>query len=279
MLEKVLNSENYQKDKYAYSLVDLMKTSDSFEYLTDGEKYLVCRSTRNTPVWVWTKDGLSEYELLEVLEKLESLLDKEKCEQVTSKKELFNLLVDKYKNDLVDDYFMEKENYLQMRCYVCLNPVLNKEVVGYKTRPTLEDLDLLAYFYKCDLEDTLKEKYVKEVSRDDLYEAANKRLNNENFYVWKVDDEVVATASYKVEGDCARLSHVFTDRDHRGKGYAQMLVYDLCMDLKNQGKLPLLYADYDYVPSNKAYQKVGFVDVGDLYNVKLFKNKMKKLTR
>ena len=41
----------------------------------------------------------------------------------------------------------------------------------------------------------------------------------------------------------------------------------------------MLYADADYISSNRAYQKIGFEEVGNLYNVKIGKAKMKKMER
>ena len=38
-----------------------------------------------------------------------------------------------------------------------------------------------------------------------------------------------------------------------------MPCYELCEEVIGQGKTPVLYADADYIPSNRAYQKIGFV--------------------
>lgn len=72
---------------------------------------------------------------------------------------------------------------------------------------------------------------------------------------------------------------VFTNREDRGNGYAGMLCYELCEELIKQGKTPMLYADADYIPSNRAYQKIGFEEVGNLYNVKIGKAKIQKMDR
>ena len=275
MLEKVLNSEEYKKEKTTFSIISLILTSDTLEYYTDGENYLICRSNPNTPIWIWNKDSISEEIVNEILTKLDNMLDEDKVIQITSKEVIFKRLMEKYKDIVVDNYFMQKGNYLQMRAYECNSLIKPKNMVGYKERPTYDDIELLAYFQKCDIEDTIKEEYAKEVTEEQLLETAKKHIDNPNFYVWKVDNKIVATAGY-IDN---RVSMVFTNREDRGNGYAGMLCYELCEELIKQGKTPMLYADADYIPSNRAYQKIGFEEVGILYNVKIGKAKMKKMDR
>ena len=275
MLEKVLNSKEYIKEKTTFSIIGLILTSDTIEYYTDGENYLICRANPNTPIWIWNKDTIDESIVNEILVKLDSMLDEEKVIQITAKEIVFKKVMDKYKDIIVDNYFMQKGNYLQMTAYECNNPIKPKSIIGHKERPTDKDLELLAYFQKCDIEDTIREEYSKEVTEEQLFETAKRHIDNPNFYVWKVDNKVVATAGY-IDN---RVSMVFTNRENRGNGYAGMLCYELCEEIIKQGKTPMLYADADYIPSNRAYQKIGFEEVGNLYNIKIGKAKIKKLER
>ena len=275
MLEKILNNEEYLKEQTTFNIISLILTSKTLEHYTDGENYLICRSNPNTPIWVWNKDDISENKVNEILIKLDNMLDEDNVIQITSKEVIFKKLMEKYKDIIVDNYFMQKGNYLQMRVYECNNLIGPKEIIGHKERPTYEDIELLTYFQKCDLEDTIEEEYVKQTSKENLLEIAKKHIDNPNFYVWKVDNRIVATAGY-IDN---RVSMVFTNRDDRGNGYAGMLCYELCKEIIAQGKTPMLYADADYIPSNRAYQKIGFEEVGNLYNVKIGKAKMKKIDR
>jgi len=275
MLEKILNNKEYLKEKTTFNIISLILTSDTLEYYTDGENYLICRSNPNTPIWVWNKDSISEEIVKEILTKLDNMLDGDKVIQITSKEVIFKKLMSKYKDIIVDNYFMQKGNYLQMRAYECKNLIKPKNTIGYKERPNYDDIELLAYFQKCDIEDTIREEYAKEVTEETLLETAKRHIDIPNFYVWKVNNKIVATAGY-IDN---RISMVFTNREDRGNGYAGMICYELCDELIKQGKTPMLYADADYIPSNKAYQKIGFKEVGNLYNVKIGKVKIKKLNR
>ena len=50
------------------------------------------------------------------------------------------------------------------------------------------------------------------------------------------------------------------------KGYAANLIYLVTNKLLEQGLVPLLYTDYNYFPSNKAYINAGYEDKGILIN-------------
>ena len=275
MLKNILNSEEYKKEKTLFNIISLILKSDTLEYYTDGKNYLICRSSSNTPIWIWNKDNINQVVINEILLKLDGMLDKNNVIQVTSKKIIFDRLMKKYKDLIVDNYFMQKGNYLQMKAYESNKLIKPQNLIGYKERPTEKDLELLAYFQKCDIEDTIREEYSKEVTEEQLYESARRHLENPNFYVWKVNNKIVATAGY-IDN---RISMVFTNREDRGNGYAGMLCYELCEELIKQGKTPMLYADVDYISSNRAYQKIGFEEVGNLYNIKIGKVKINKLGR
>ena len=62
--------------------------------------------------------------------------------------------------------------------------------------------------------------------------------------------------------ETARINTVVTERSRRGHGYAGMLVAEMSRLLLEQGLLPLLYADASNPASNRAYQKIGFEQVG-----------------
>lgn len=266
---EILKSKEFLAEKTTFNLITLIMNSENPEYLTDNKTYLICRSSNITPIWIWTSNDISEEKQEEVLEKLDTLLDDDKVLQVTSKEIIFKKIVDKYQEKITRGYFKEKDYYLHMVTYKCENPVLTKPIIGKKERPTMDDLETLKLFKKHDYEDTLTEEYSSKVTDEHLLTKTLKHINDPNFYVWKVNERIVATASYVEEAEEARISCVFTNRDDRGNGYAGMLVYELCKEIIKKGKIPVIYADYDYLPSNKAYQKIGFKQVGDLYNVKI----------
>lgn len=94
---------------------------------------------------------------------------------------------------------------------------------------------------------------------DDYIKLAQKFVSNPLYLVWRDKNEkLVATATLNINGKYPRVSRVFTDKDERGKSYAKMLVHYLTSEVFKEGKVATLYTDYDYPPSNRCYQKVGY---------------------
>lgn len=55
--------------------------------------------------------------------------------------------------------------------------------------------------------------------------------------------------------------------------YAANLIYSVTNMLLSKGLIPLLYTDYQYIPSNKAYKNAGYEDTGVLINFYMEKSK------
>ena len=68
--------------------------------------------------------------------------------------------------------------------------------------------------------------------------------------------------SYSVVNEQAKINHVYTPNDSRGKGYAANLIYEMTKMILDLGLVPLLYTDYNYIASNKAYINAGYEDKG-----------------
>ena len=62
----------------------------------------------------------------------------------------------------------------------------------------------------------------------------------------------------------ASIGLVYTRKDERRKHYAEHLVYQVTEIVKNEGYIPMLYTDADYVASNACYEKIGYVLRGKL---------------
>lgn len=94
-------------------------------------------------------------------------------------------------------------------------------------------------------------------------------INCEQLLLWKVDGEVCAMAMIAQNiNRVARINSVVTFRQKRGKGYAKMLVADICRRLLDDGVTPMLYADTQNKSSNSVYQNIGFVKTGEVTQYK-----------
>lgn len=101
-----------------------------------------------------------------------------------------------------------------------------------------------------------------------------KRLDRGTYYVWKnKEGKIVAQTSYVVTDGNAKITGMYTLPEERGKGYATDLIYILTNKVLSEGNHVSLYTEYKYIPSNKAYKNVGYVDKDILINFSCRKRK------
>ena len=62
------------------------------------------------------------------------------------------------------------------------------------------------------------------------------------------------------------INRILKKNNVRCKGYAANLIYYLTNEVLAKGYHVSLYTDYNYIPSNKAYKNVGYVDDDVLIN-------------
>ena len=246
---KLINSE---KDKF-YILFKIVSSDDSMLY-SDLDTYLIGQSAPNLPIWIWTKDEFDNYKELEKdLEEL--LVNKEN--KITCKKELCNLLEKEYK---LDDYF-------EMGFLTC-NQLIKPSKQGIFVKPNYSDVTTLAEYWIANE----KEMDKIDISMNDALEEANNWIKEKTFYVLKDNSgKIVCMAGYSTFDDIAKITHVYTPKEERGKGYCKSIIYSLTKKLLEDGYKPMLYTDYNYQASNKAYIGVGYENKEILINCKLVK--------
>lgn len=96
---------------------------------------------------------------------------------------------------------------------------------------------------------------------------ARAHVGSDRLLLWRVDGRAVTMARLAHQNDrYARIAAVVTDRAFRNRGYAKMAVKTLADRLLAQGVTPMLYADARNPVSNRAYQRIGFVETGRVTN-------------
>ncbi len=248
----------FQQERELFYVISLIATGDSPMIHSDLKSYIVARSAPGLPTWIWTQDNLSEEKKKEVEKVLEEFYEKGRND-FTCKKEFYEYLKEKE----------ETSNYLEMgflSCKETINPLKGK---GIFVKPNHEDKVTLAEFWR----QNVKELYNgKVVSQSEALEEVEGWLEGKKFYVLKDNHgDIVSMAGYGVVDDMAKVTHVFTDKEERGKGYCQYLIYSLTKKLLEDGYVPVLYTDYNYASSNHAYKKVGYQDEGYLINFSIEK--------
>ena len=263
----IFNSEEFKKDKYEFSILIKNLPSKTLELYSDEENYVLCRGGLEWPTWIWTKNNLDASLIPEIEEGI-NLYRLDRDTRYTCKRELYELLK-KDNFEGLGDYYMEM-GYLE-----CDKTIPPKQTDGYLDKATLEDKDVLIKFIYNEHKEIGD---IKELTFEEAETNFVKRIEDGNYYVWKNSEgKIVAQANYSIQDGSAKIAGVYTEPDARGKGYAANLIYQLTNKVLAEGHKVSLYTDYGYIPSNKAYKNVGYVDKDVLINFSCQKVKNKAI--
>lgn len=269
---KIFESFEFQKDKYKFNIVSKILAGDEVLLYSDGENYFLARNKVGMPTWIWTKDGLEDKRILEEIKEVISLyLTDLEYDQFTCKKEYYNFLMQ------IGYHKLNREDYFELGFLTCNKVKSVKQTDGNMIIGTKKDgenlLNLFIQFTEF-MNKTLKS--TKKATLEELTEEMNSQIEQKRLFCWKnKEGKIVCIANFQVLGDIARIGHVFTLEEERGKGYAANLIHDLTERLLSVGLKPLLYTDYSYPASNKAYINVGYEDKGVLINFSCSREKKK----
>ncbi len=255
---RIFSSEEFQKDRYKFYIILKNLDSPELELYSDEENYIICRGSKKWPTWIWTKDNFDKDKINEIEELMKLYLIGNEKDKFTCKKELYDLLLNR------NFEYLNKEDYFEMGFLICHKTKKPKLCDGTISIPTEEDLPVLQkYFY----DDHNEMNGVDTITLDEAKIKAQEYLDSGMFYVLRnKDNKIVSMAGYNVVEDQAKINAVYTPKEERRKGYAANLVYLMTNDLLNKNLVPLLYTDYNYIPSNKAYVNAGYEDKGILIN-------------
>ena len=242
----------YEQEKGKFYLLGLICKSENSLICTDNETYLMGRSNLGLPTWIWSKDNIDDDSFRNLKEDIKKYIV-EKENKFTCKKELYEKL----------SQFFETDNCFEMGYLECkeLKEIENKK--GLFDKADYSDKTVLARFWQ----DNYREIEHESIDYTEALETVNNWIEEGNFYVLRDGTgKAVSMASYSTLDEYAKITHVYTDPKERGKHYCTSLIYYLTKELIEKGFKPILYTDFHYESSNKAYKKVGFVDEGILIN-------------
>ena len=266
---RVFDSTEFQKDKYKFNIILKNLPSAELELYSDEDDYIICRGSKKWPTWIWTKDNFDKNKISEIEQLIEMYLTDNEKDKFTCKKELYDLLVER------NFVHLNKDDYFEMGFLICHQTVKPKECDGILSKPVEADREVLErYWYDDNIEMNGMDPITMEQAKEDVDEF----LKDDKFYVLRnPEGKIVCMVSYGITANQAKLNHVYTPVEERKKGYAANLIYLMTNDLLDKGLVPLLYTDYNYIPSNKAYINAGYEDTGILINFSCSRNKNKAL--
>ncbi len=253
MIEKLKNL--LQNDLITFSVLYRI-IQQEHEYLeSDYENYIICYSEKPYPIWLWTKENISDEKLNEAISKLIAKYPLSNGFTYNVRKEIANKIPN-------------SEIRISMISYT-LNELKNINYVNGKTKKaTMDDFALVTKYMN---------NFYKEAFQDlrndlDEYEIRKKALNGINkgeFYLFEnIEGVKVALTKLSYDKDTAHIGYVYTVPEFRRMGYAESLVHFLCKMALEKNFTPTLYADESYIASNNCYVKLGFKKRGSIVELK-----------
>ena len=247
-------------DKYTFFMLRRIMAGECKLLLTDHERMIICHSNNPFPVWIWTSDDISKEEM----EKAYGLI---KENGLLTEGQTFNI-----KYDLAD-YLIKRASEdaktlsisTNMFAYDCPKPIEpDARADGELHRCVAEDIDELAEF----MDLFHKETGIDQESLEAYRRKGEEAIREGNHFFWKnAEGRSVACCCFRLNGDMASVSLVYTREEHRRKHYAENMVYQVTKMAKEAGYVPTLYTDADYAASNACYEKIGYILRGKLCTV------------
>ncbi|MDE7327777.1 MAG: hypothetical protein K2N63_16115 [Lachnospiraceae bacterium] len=254
----IFKSDKFLKDQYMFSLILQNLSSQDLELYSDEESYIFCRGKKQCPVWIWTKDGIDRRKIGELKEGILRYLIEGQRVKYTCKKEIYDLLA-----ECGSDKF-SLHDYFEMGFLICRETKKPRDCDGWFDSARKEEREVLA---KYRFQALMEMEGVQPVPLEQAQADVDLLLEEGSFFVLRnPEGEIVCMANWRITGEQARVTGVYTPPQNRRKAYAANLIWHITNRLLSDGRVPLLYTDYHYAPSNQAYKNAGYEDMGKLIN-------------
>ncbi len=254
ILEKRLLPE---KDRLAFSLMERTISSGRPLILSDGESCLLVQADVASPAWVWARSDIPAETLDGLLLALGALYEQGRLTSVVSKRSISALLSAAFEKRIKNRETLAVYRLDSLQPFYAEGQMIPGSDVPPETAGSM--IGRLAEF--------AGERVSYETQRD----MGVLFTKNANAYAWKTTDGEIASVAKIAysESRYADIHSVFTREEMRNHGYAKALLTGLCERILDSGKVPMLYADRDYAPSNHVYRRLGFTEKASLSVLRL----------
>lgn len=258
-----INENDYEllkNDEYTFFVLSKIMGEECEFMVSDHKKVIICRSCPPYPLWIWTADDITNDELENAY-----LIAKEKGfigsnMSINMKYNAAEFFINRAAKDGISLSLK-----LNMFAYDCSEPIKPSEKAdGCLYQCQNADTDELVHFLKM-FHDTvgIDQKNCCEYITD-----AKELIKSEKMFFWKnAESKNVASCKYEPNGKLASINLVFTLPEYRRKHYAENLVYTVTKLTIENGYIPMLYTNADYIASNACYEKIGYVLRGKLCTI------------
>ena len=247
-------------DKYTFFVLGKIMGEQCRVLLTDHERMIICHSENPYPVWIWTPDDANDKEMGTIYQIINENFSQGEGITFNLKYNLAEFLINKANAEGI-----ELSIKMNMYAYDCPDPIKPDGTVDGRIHEcTIEDIDEIVEIY--DL--FSRETGIDKQSVEDYRDKAEYSVKNRTLFFWEDDTgRHVASCTYRPNGKLASLGLVYTRKEYRRRHYAENLVYQVSKKAHDEGYMPMLYTNADYVASNACYEKVGYILRGKLCTI------------
>ena len=268
---RLLEKESYlegrtllEKDKLPFDVLVNILGSPIEKIITNGTDVIIACSVKMFPVWIWMPDNCSDEKKEEIYQLFKETFVPLTDYRINTKYEMAEYILKR----LNEDGFANSKIMTNVVTYTCEKPVMpSRKPEGYLQRLTSNDYELAVKMIKeasSAIGDTV-------LSDEAASEAAKEQLDKQVLYVWRNSEGTAVSFCDRNENtNYVKISQCYTPEEYRGNGYAAELIYELCGEIVESGRIAMLYADADYESSNRCYQKIGFVQDGKIATIGIY---------
>lgn len=240
-------------EEICFNLFSLIFENESALIKTDMKSYIIAQTNEQTTIWMWVSPLLEDTEAV-VQELVSRILLNTKVHINTTPEHGEKIL-----KLAAAKIGIKYGIWIPMNVYVCHN-IKCFPRKGHIVIPFEQHRKLLI-----NMERQMAEAGGINMSESSADAAVTDMISSGKLFLWESEDgKIVSMAKIDHEAEYGRINNVVTDLKYRGKGYAGMLVSELCQALLARDVTPMLYADSRNSSSNRMYTKIGFELVGNI---------------
>lgn len=243
-----------EEDKVPYAVLYRIIGDGVGTVITDHKRIVItCSGTNFYPLWVWTAKDVTKEELNQIYEVLKTEFAPLSDYRINTRQDIAEYLIKRINED--GGGFKALVNINSYECPVPKKP--KEKVDGKGGRLAKDEVELAARLTR----EASQAISGLVVSEEDSIKRAKEGLEQQNLFVWRNSEgKAVSFCAKRFESDeYIAVSECYTVEEERGKRYAGWLINQVCEEIIKEEKTPILYADADYVSSNRCYQNIGFV--------------------
>ncbi len=261
--DAVLDSPPFTASEVRYNLIQMHRyLPDALRLRSpDGRAAMTWVSGWNA--WMWLDSALSEEERRSRMSGLLEELDRRgvQLRGINSDPADAHFFAAAY----AKHYGLQRQEHMELVAYACSQVEAPSGVPGQLRAARSDDALQIAAF----LSGFVRDAFGEEHPAESFAESAQQMAVSGNVYFWEVEGVLSAMAQLASASQRhRRMNEVYTPPECRKRGYASALVSELCLQLLREGLTPMLYADKKNPDSNGVYRKVGFLEAGEILDIR-----------